>query len=182
MTKNYMLSIVLSRRDIREFDQIVAFYSLEYGRVDVLARGLKKILSKNSAYLLPGNIVEAEIIVGKENFTLGAVEPVESWSDLWKNFSSQLFLQWSLNFATVLLHKQEPDAQIFKLFYRWLKFLNETGTPSVALADHFVKRLLACLGFDPEQDKKINDHKSLYNFAVYHTEKHLGDWGTLSVP
>src|SRR3989339_1232278 len=100
MTKNYMLSIVLSRRDIREFDQIVAFYSLEYGRVDVLARGLKKILSKNSAYLLPGNIVEAEIIVGKENFTLGAVEPVESWSDLWKNFSSQLFLQWSLNFAT----------------------------------------------------------------------------------
>lgn len=174
-----MLAIVLSRRDIREFDQVISFYSRENGKIEVMARGIKKILSKNSAYLLPGNIVEAEIIAGKENYTLAGVELIESWRSTRKNLLGQLFLQWSLDFVSALVHKQEQDIKIFNLLYRWLKFLNTTKTPSVALADHFVKRLLACLGFDPEHDNKITNHKTLYNFAVYHAEKNLGDWGNI---
>ena len=42
-----MLAIVLSRRDFREFDQIVSLYTKEKGKLEVLARGVKKITSKH---------------------------------------------------------------------------------------------------------------------------------------
>jgi len=61
-----MHSIVLSRRDLKEFDQIITLYTLEQGKIEVLAKGVKKILSKNSSSLLEGNLIEAEVIQAKE--------------------------------------------------------------------------------------------------------------------
>ena len=61
-----MLAFVLSRRDFREYDQSISLYTLEKGRLEVLARGVKKILSKNAAHLEPFCLIEAEIIQGKE--------------------------------------------------------------------------------------------------------------------
>ncbi|MFZ2978199.1 MAG: DNA repair protein RecO, partial [Candidatus Magasanikiibacteriota bacterium] len=69
-----MKAIVLSRRDFREADQIISLYTLEKGKMEILARGIKKITSKNSAHLEPFSLVEAEIIFGKELNYLGAVQ------------------------------------------------------------------------------------------------------------
>jgi len=41
-----MLAIVLNRRDFREFDQIISFYSQEHGKIEALARGIKKLQVK----------------------------------------------------------------------------------------------------------------------------------------
>jgi len=176
-----MLAIVLSRRDIREFDQLITFYSRDQGKIEVLARGIKKILSKNSASLAPGNVVEAEIIAGKENYILGGVELWQSFNEHRHNLQSRLFLQWSLSFASVFCAKELPDAMMFKLLYRWLKFLNRVASPTILVADHFARRVLELSGFDPNHDQKIINHKSLYNFAIYHAEKHLGDWGNMLI-
>ena len=61
-----MQAIVLARRDIKENDQIVSFYTLEKGKVELLARGVKKITSKNSAHLEPFSFVDVEVTEGKE--------------------------------------------------------------------------------------------------------------------
>ena len=61
-----MLAIVLSRRDFRENDQIITFYTKERGLVSALARGAKKSVSKNAAALEPLSYVEVELVPGKE--------------------------------------------------------------------------------------------------------------------
>ncbi len=110
-----MLSIILSRRDWREFDQIITFYCHERGKIEVLARGVKKILSKNSAALSPGNIVEAEIIYSKEHYILGAVELWHSFNKSRDSLAGRLFLQWSLHFASEFCARGMPDERMFKL-------------------------------------------------------------------
>ena len=45
-----MYAIVLMRRDFRENDQIITFYTKDNGKVEVLARGVKKIISKNKIF------------------------------------------------------------------------------------------------------------------------------------
>ena len=51
-----MQAIVLSRRDFREFDQMISLYTREQGKLELLARGLKKVTSKNAAHLEPSVI------------------------------------------------------------------------------------------------------------------------------
>ena len=41
-----MLSIVLARRDFKENDQIISLFTEEKGKMEVLARGLKKLSVK----------------------------------------------------------------------------------------------------------------------------------------
>jgi DNA repair protein RecO (recombination protein O) len=48
-----MMAIVLSRRDFRENDQMIVLYTLEKGKIEALAKGIKKTVSKNAAFLEP---------------------------------------------------------------------------------------------------------------------------------
>ena len=52
----------LERFKDSENDQIISLYTLEKGKQEVLARGVKKITSKNSAHLEPFSFVEVEIV------------------------------------------------------------------------------------------------------------------------
>lgn len=133
-TTNYsMLSFVVGRNDWREYDQIVSLYTLELGKVEVLARGVKKILSKNSAFLEPGNLVEAEVIPGKELNHLGSVQVVDGFSGLRRSEFGNTILSFSLYIFSNFITHQEKDERVFKLVYSWLNFLNKNETDSVVL-------------------------------------------------
>ena len=47
-----MLAVVLARQDVREYDQIVSFYTQEDGRRDFLVKGVKKIITCYICYFL----------------------------------------------------------------------------------------------------------------------------------
>ena len=72
-----MLSIVLSRKDFREHDQIVSLYVKEKGKLSLIVRGVKKIVSKNSAHLEPFSFVNITIEKGKEADYLTRVQSVD---------------------------------------------------------------------------------------------------------
>jgi len=147
---------VIGRNDWREYDQIVSLYTLESGKVEVLARGIKKILSKNSAFLEPGNLVEAEVIPGKELNHLGSVQVANGFSGLRKSEKGNTILSFSLYIFSNFITHQEKDERVFKLVYRWLDFLDSNKVGSVIFSlDVFVIKLLAALGFDISAEEKV---------------------------
>lgn len=151
-----MLSFVIGRNDWREYDQIISLYTLELGKVEVLARGVKKILSKNSAFLEPGNLVEAEVIPGKELNHLGSVQIVNGFSGLRKSEQGNAILSFSLYIFSSFITHQEKDERVFKLVYSWLDFLDNNKIGSIVFTlDVFVIKLLASLGFDISSDEKV---------------------------
>ena len=77
-----MKAIVLSRRDFRESDQIISLYTKEKGKLELLARGVKKITSKNSAHLEPFSLVDIDIAYGKEFNHLTKVQPIEYFKNI----------------------------------------------------------------------------------------------------
>jgi DNA repair protein RecO (recombination protein O) len=151
-----MLSFVIGRNDWREYDQIVSLYTLELGKVEVLARGVKKILSKNSSFLEPGNLVEAEVIPGKELNHLGSVQIVNGFSGLRKSEQGNAVLSFSLYIFSNFITHQERDERVFKLLYSWLDFLdnNKIGSAVFSL-DVFIVKFLAVLGFDISVEEKV---------------------------
>ncbi len=145
-----MLGIVLSRRDFRETDQIISLYSLEKGKKEALARGVKKITSKNSGSLEPFSIVEVEIIPGKEIDRIGSVQTIELFKNIRADFNKMVLAQRAVSLVEQLFSNSEPDAPSFNIFFSWLQNLNQSPSASPVLLDTLVIKLLACLGFAPE--------------------------------
>lgn len=201
-----MLSIVLRRTDFREYDQMITFYTLEAGKVEVLARGVKKILSKNAAYLEPFCFVEAEIIPGKKEYAhLGSVNPIDIFKNIRSDFQKSLAAKYIVTLVDKTVRVGEPDKRIMALLKSWLEWIDQ---PVVAPADFkmilaidvFVVKLFYLLGFDitaMHQTEILNQklevllrgnwkeiegfsgescHKIIYQFALYHSEVKLSDW------
>src|SRR3989339_1308355 len=123
-----MLSIVLSRRDFREFDQMISVYTKERGKLNLLARGVKKIISKNSAHLEPFSLVDIEIARGKEIDHLTKVVPINYFSNIRADLQKSLAAGFIVSTTDKLLHTNEPDKRIFDLFVGWLNSLNIHST------------------------------------------------------
>jgi DNA repair protein RecO len=205
-----MLAFVLKRSDWREYDQIISLYTLESGRIEVLARGVKKILSKNSSFLEPGNLVEAEVILGKELNHLGSVQLVGSFTHL-RSSGLMPVLIFSLDVFLNLITHQEKDERVFKLLYSWINFLDRNVSVSLVFSlDVFLVKLLKILGFDIVHEGKVGKeiqkdlelvsggdwevikrlkfegkeadvlHNTIYQFALCQAQKKLKDWAKLA--
>ncbi len=146
-----MQSIILSRRDYREFDQIISLYTKEKGKIKALARGVKKITSKNSAHLEPFSLVEAEIIPGKEIDHLTKVVPENIFANIRRDLQKSLSAGYIVSLLDKILHEGEKDERLFAITLSWLEFVNSYKLSAISyqlMLDSYVVKLLNCLGFN----------------------------------
>ena len=147
-----MLSIVLKRTNFREADQLISLYTDERGKVEVLARGIKKITSKNSMALEPFAVVDVDLVPGKEIEHLTTAQVVESFS----NIRGDLFRLTLGGIALQLVdtHTQVGVAEsgIFRLLHSYLTYLHSTPAVTLISMSMLALRLLSLLGFTPTFD------------------------------
>jgi len=187
-----MLAIVLSRRDFREYDQIISVYTKENGKREALARGIKKITSKNAALLLPFFLLEVEIVPGKEIDHLTYVQPSRVFTKIIPSLEKIMIEEYILKLADEFILPQEKDESIFNLLVSFLDFVNSVEKiATLNLATGFIFKLWQCLGFGAQNEKfsgwlksdwqTINNFKvakedqaEAYEFAREHAQFHSG--------
>jgi DNA repair protein RecO (recombination protein O) len=150
-----MEALVLNRRDFREFDQLISFYTKEKGKVELLARGVKKIVSKNSAHLEPFSYLMVECVQGKELDHLTKVIPINYFPNIRKDLNKSLASGYITSFLEKSVEVGEIDKKIFNLFLSWLKFADNTKKINSILIDGFIINLMSCLGFCPVIDNCV---------------------------
>ena len=202
-----MQAIVLSRRDFRESDQIISLYTKEKGKLELLARGVKKITSKNSAHLEPFSLVDIDIAYGKELNHLTKVQPIEYFKNIRKDLEKSLSASYIVSITDKFIHSDEEDERIFVFIKSWMEYVNTQSSilNLKSLLDGYMAKLLHCLGFSMSQSPKsgrwisqlevmesgnweaINEleysselHRQIYQFLVYQTEKKVLDWAKLA--
>lgn len=146
--KYHMLSLVLSRRDFKENDQVITLYTLSKGKVEILARGVKKILSKNSAHLEPFCLIEADVIPGKGLTYLGGTSPIKNFKNIRQDFLKSASAGYLTKFLDKVLVLNEPDKNIFNLIISWLDFVDLTPKFDIFLLDVFMIKFLKYSGWD----------------------------------
>lgn len=144
-------AVVLSRRNFRESDILVSLYTKEKGKVEALARGVKKITSKNAALLEPYSCIFVGLVRGKEIDVITTTQSVSFFSeirrDLQKSFAASQVVSWFD--ATVAFH--EKDSGMYDLLFSWLYFLDTTEY-KILLLDAFFMKCMIRLGFEPQLD------------------------------
>ncbi len=144
-----MEAIVLSRTDVREYDQMIAVYTRDWGKRELLARGVKKAISKNSPHLGLGVLAEIDVALGKEFRYLTTAQAIVSFGAVHGSLPHLLVLQHALHLIETLTHPDEPDQRIFSLIKDFLFELETTSSNFLFSLDRFAIRLLSLLGFTP---------------------------------
>ncbi len=162
-----MLAFVLFRRDFRETDQIITLFTAEKGKIEILSKGIKKITSKNSAFLEPFFLSEVEIIEGKEFFRLTTATSIESFKEIRTDWQKSLLARYACEVLARLLPNNQPENKIFKLFFSYLKFLTQTKEVDRILALTFVWKVFVMQGYSPNLDTCVvcNQENNLNFFS-----------------
>lgn len=147
-----MLAFVLKRTDLKEFDQIITLFTSEKGKIEVLAKGVKKVTAKNSAFLELFFLIEAEIVEGKEFLRLTTATPVESFKEIRADWQKSLLVGYICEILARLLPNNQPESKIFKLFFSFLKFLVEVKEISRIFSIAFIWKVFALQGYLPVLD------------------------------
>jgi len=150
-----MEAIILSRRDFREHDQIISAYTKEEGKVELLARGVKKIMSKNTAHLEPFSYVDIAWVSGKELDYLTTVQPYDLFVHIRQDFEKSLGAWRVVSLVDTLIQAEHTDSRVFALLLSWLQMIDDVDAFQTLLVDAFVMKFFDLLGFRPVLDKCV---------------------------
>jgi len=144
-----MFAFVLRRSNLRENDQLVTLYTWEKGKIEALVRGIKKITSKNSAFLEPIFLIEAEILPGKEINQLTKAVPLFCYKNILEDIEKITLLRTAFSWLSTLTRNNEQDNKIFLLIKKWMEYLNDAILPTTSVGYSFLANLVAIMGFAP---------------------------------
>lgn len=156
-----MLAFIIKRHDYREYDQLISILLENGDRLNVLARGVKKIISKNSAYLEPFFLVEIEVVAGKELDHLIKTSPVKIFKNIRSDLNRAIIAQKAMMILDYLWPERTMDSAVFNFTISWLDQLeNSTYIPNNYLVIYLLK-ILNLMGYQPILNHCINCQKEI---------------------
>ena len=166
-----MIAIILSRKDFRDYDQIVSVYTQEKGKMNLLVRGVKKIVSKNSAYLEPFSIVNITVEKGKEVAYLTRVQSENYLRNIREDLAKSLVAFYLVSLVDKLFSEAEVDNRFFVFLRVFLEYLDSSEVlddqMAIFIIDVFVVNLLSFLGFKLSSDEKIINSEFLPYIQIF---------------
>ncbi len=164
------VGFIIKRVNFGEADRFITVYSQNHGKLELLAKGVRKITSRRSSLIEPLHLIKFHSVKGKNNYILTEAELLRGFHD------SQITLeQLSCRFLLCeLMDKLCPLHQhntvIFELLKDTLNRL-ERGQIRANLHD-FQINLLTELGYWSESQKFRDEHE-VRNFIESIIEKRL---------
>jgi DNA repair protein RecO (recombination protein O) len=145
--------IIIKKVDRNEADQLFTVYTEDFGKIDVLGRGIRKTASKLRSGIETIYFSEIEFIQGKNYKTLTDAILIDNFWNLRKDLERlALALKISENLDN-LIHNQETDLKIWNLVTRTFQELNNPNFKfSIYNLQYyyFFWNLLSVLGYRPE--------------------------------
>lgn len=117
-------AIVLKKETVNEADGKVIFYSELMGKIEIVAKGLKKILAKFNSHLEPLNLVEITFIEST-NKHLTSVWTMNNFSNIRYNYIALENTLKMLNFFNEAIIGSEKDNLLWQSLNFYLKNLNQ---------------------------------------------------------
>jgi len=158
--------IILKRKDFGEADKLVTIFTDSEGKINVKAKGIRWLLSKNKGHLELFNYSDLMIAEGKEIDTVASAFTLESFKRIKEDLKKTAVAFYLAELCDKLIPFKEKNKKIFDLLLESLRHLDRDEKPKI-LTRYFELNLLATLGFKPEVNLCVHCRKQLlpiFNF------------------
>jgi DNA repair protein RecO (recombination protein O) len=119
------LGFVFKKEERREADQLFKIFSKEFGKIEVLGKGIRKISSKLRSQIDIFYLSEIEFIQGRIYKKLTDALLIEKFKNLRKSFKKLSIAYQTCEVLDKLIKGEEKDERIWYLILETLNDLNE---------------------------------------------------------
>lgn len=137
--------VVLKRFDLGEADRILTVFSREMGKVSVIAKGVRRIVSRKAGSVEIGNNCRILAIEGKNFFILQEVKVLHAFLTLGAQLPIFKYGYYVLELVDKLTQPEEQHEEVYRLLVEILQILNIN--PRKLFIRAFELKLLHKLGF-----------------------------------
>jgi len=153
-TDRTVRAIVLRRVDSGESDRRLTLFTVEYGKLDAVAKGARKGGSRLAGVSEPLSVSDMTLAEGKRNRFVTQVLPVASFPGLRGDFDRLTYGLAYTELAAAVLPWESPLPDTFELLVGVLHALEQSAAPLPVLCWAIV-RLLDESGFLPQFDSCV---------------------------
>lgn len=163
--------IVIKRQDFFEADRLVTIFGRELGKLRVIAKGVRKILSKLSGQIELFTLGEFVLAEGKNLDILISASILENFKNLRKNLVKTSYAFFLAELVDSFCQENQPHPEVFDLLLENFRYLDRTKKTSSKLLPWFSWRLVFILGFGPqltycvECQKKLEPKQNFLSFS-----------------
>ena len=165
-TDRTVRAIVLRRTDSGEADRRLTLFTVEYGKLDAVAKGARKGGSRLAGISEPLSVSDMTLAEGKRNRFVTQVMPVASFPGLRNDFDRLTYGLALTELAAAVLPWESPLPETFELLTCGLHGLETHPEPLVVLCWALVK-LLDFSGFLPLFDACVETGASIQEAFGY---------------
>lgn len=162
--------IVIKQIDYGEADKILTVLSKEAGKISVIAKGIRKPLSKWAGHLELFVLADLVLAEGRNFYILSEAESKNFFPDLRKNLKNSGLAYFLAEILNKTLGEDEPQPKVFDLF---LETLGKIGRHSNEIfLQYFIFNYFGILGYRPEVNKcvicaeDLKETKHLWNSVL----------------
>ncbi|MBI3956473.1 MAG: DNA repair protein RecO [Candidatus Kerfeldbacteria bacterium] len=183
MSSTYLANgVVLRHRDHRDYDRIITVFSDEYGKIDAVARGVRKPLSKLAGHLEPFSYSAFMFATGRSFDVLATSVKRSSYRIPQTDVLSYGLACSFFEAADRLTRPRQPDEPLFRLLVRFLETFEQSLDPHggsaalqrVLITEFFLVQLIIHLGFAPSLDRCVVGKEPLPETGVVLDMAHGG--------
>jgi DNA repair protein RecO (recombination protein O) len=154
-------AIILCCRDIGESERIFSVFSKEFGKLDILGRGIRNCLSKLRPNMNLFSLVNVGFVSRKNSWLLTDAKETDNFYAIKKDDLKLRAAGAIAVFLNRFIHGPEKDLNLWHLLVKSLKFLadNSLSEPEIRNFELYFKlRTLVILGYTDERIiSKLND-------------------------
>jgi len=165
--------IVFKKDDRGEADRIFTIFTHDSGKLEVVARAIRKINSKLRAGIDVFYLSEIEFIQGKFYKTLTDSAAIERFKSI-SQYPEKLNISRKIaEFIDCYINGQEKDEDMFNLLNETLTKLNSQTNHSL-IYHYFFWNFFSILGYRPEIYKCAACQEKLNPYSIYFSNKEGG--------
>ncbi len=169
-------AVVLAITDYGEADRQYTIYSNDHGKLQVIAKGAKKVLSKVHPHLPLGSVVEMMIATGRVFDRVATAHVVARYSAIASDASAMIIASYFFDVVDALVMRQAPDRDVFTIVVDFLERLDkaENADQKLLVLNHSLRILLQSLGYEPAAT--ASEQRQLFE-SLYQTISEVSDRG-----
>lgn len=163
--------IILKRHAVGETDRILTVFTARYGKVRLIAKGIRRVKSRRAPHLEVFTRARLYIHAGKTLDSVAEVEPIETYQGIRNDLARVSVAYFLCELVDVLTPEKQEHAEVFTLLSDALLDLAKSEGGLYQQTRTFALSLLWTLGFLP-RSKKLQG-RQLEAFIESIAEKHL---------
>ncbi len=150
MKSKNITGIILSRKDLNEADRLLSVFSFENGRIEVIARGSRKLKSKMAGHIEPFTIGKYQLVEGKTFDILTGAETINSHDKILNNIELYKNASYLCELTKLTIPEGEVEKKIFNLLKNALNIISGLKEGQTELLKRFFEyQILTEIGYKP---------------------------------